>query len=102
MWSRVNLGEQRTFGTTLVKWIVLGSLVGVLSGTASAIFLVTLNWATAVRTANPYLLFLLPLAGFVIGTPRRGKVGFPAGSNRRCRALFRSGVAACGAGGNSG
>jgi H+/Cl- antiporter ClcA len=67
MWSRVNLGEQRLFGTTLVKWILLGSVVGVLSGTASAIFLVTLNWATAVRTANPYLLLLLPLAGFVIG-----------------------------------
>ncbi len=67
MWSRVNLGEQRTFGYTLVKWIVLGSVVGVLSGTASAIFLVTLNWATAVRNANPNLLFLLPLAGFFIG-----------------------------------
>ncbi len=67
MWSRVNFGEQRIFGYALVKWIVLGSVVGVLSGTASALFLVTLNWATTVRTANPYLLFLLPLAGFVIG-----------------------------------
>ena len=47
--------------------MALGSVVGVLSGTASAIFLVTLNWATAVRVANPDLLFLLPLAGFVIG-----------------------------------
>ncbi len=67
MWSRVNGAEHRAFGIILVKWIVLGSMVGVLSGTASAIFLVTLNWATAVRTANPALLFLLPIAGFVIG-----------------------------------
>ena len=67
MWSRINVGEQRILGSALVKWIVLGSVVGVLSGTASAIFLVTLNWATAVRMANPYLLLLLPLAGFVIG-----------------------------------
>ncbi len=67
MWSRINFGEQRAVGRVLVKWIVLGSMVGILSGTASAIFLVTLNWATAVRVANPTLLFLLPLAGFVIG-----------------------------------
>lgn len=67
MWSRVNGAEHQAFGLILVKWIVLGSLVGVLSGTASAIFLVTLNWATGVRTANPALLFLLPVAGFVIG-----------------------------------
>ncbi len=67
MWSRLNGAEHRVFGIILIKWIVLGSLVGVLSGTASAIFLVTLNWATAVRTANPMLLFLLPVAGLVIG-----------------------------------
>lgn len=67
MRARVNGAEHRAFGAILVKWIVLGSIVGVLSGTASAIFLVWLNWATEVRTANPYLLFLLPLAGFVIG-----------------------------------
>ncbi|MBI1278381.1 MAG: voltage-gated chloride channel protein [Anaerolineaceae bacterium] len=67
MWARVNGSEHRAFGLILVKWIVLGSIVGVLSGTASAIFLVTLNWATAVRVANPYLLFLLPAAGLVIG-----------------------------------
>ncbi|MCA0454275.1 MAG: chloride channel protein [Chloroflexi bacterium] len=67
MWSRMNLGEHRAFVGMLVKWVVLGSAVGVLSGTASAVFLVALNWATAVRVANPALLFLLPLAGLVIG-----------------------------------
>lgn len=67
MWSQVNLGEHRAFGSMLVKWVALGSVVGVLSGTASALFLVVLNWATAVRIANPALLFLLPLAGFFIG-----------------------------------
>ncbi len=67
MWARFGADEHRAFGYILVKWIVLGSIVGVLSGTASAVFLVTLNWATSVRTANPMLLFLLPLGGFVIG-----------------------------------
>lgn len=67
MWSRVNMGEHRAFGTMLVKWVVLGSVVGVLSGTASAVFLTALNWATVVREHNPALLFLLPLAGLIIG-----------------------------------
>ncbi|MEP7288094.1 MAG: voltage-gated chloride channel family protein [Chloroflexota bacterium] len=51
----------------VVKWVVLGSAVGVLSGTASAIFLVSLQWATATRLANPGLLFLLPVVGIVLG-----------------------------------
>ncbi len=67
MWVRINAAEHRAFGLILVKWIVLGSVVGVFSGTASAVFLVLLNWATAVRGANPNLLLLLPVAGFVIG-----------------------------------
>ena len=50
-----------------VKWIVLGGAVGVLAGTASWIFLVALAWATAVRLANPSLIFLLPLGGFGMG-----------------------------------
>lgn len=67
MWLRIDPAEHRAFLKLLVKWIALGSLVGLLSGTASALFLISLSWATAVRTANPALLFLLPLAGFVIG-----------------------------------
>ncbi len=67
MWSWVNLGEHQAFMRMLVKWVVLGSVVGVLSGTASAVFLTALNWATAVRVANPALLFLLPMAGLAIG-----------------------------------
>lgn len=52
---------------TLAKWTVLGGLVGVLAGTASAIFLASLDWATNTRLANPSLLYLLPLAGLAVG-----------------------------------
>jgi H+/Cl- antiporter ClcA/CBS domain-containing protein len=58
------------FATTLrmlLRWLVLGSLVGILSGTASAVFLFSLDWATHFRMANPDLLFLLPLAGVLVG-----------------------------------
>lgn len=52
---------------TLLKWTVLGGSVGILAGTASALFLVSLDWATRIRLANPIILFLLPLAGFIVG-----------------------------------
>ncbi len=63
----VDVDEQWQFLRTLVKWLLLGSLVGVLSGAASAIFLIVLAAATAFRVDNPLLLFALPMAGFVIG-----------------------------------
>ena len=49
------------------KWIALGAVVGVLSGSASALFLTLLTAATRIFSANPILIFALPLAGFVVG-----------------------------------
>jgi H+/Cl- antiporter ClcA len=51
----------------LLKWNVLGGLVGILSGSASAIFLVALAYATDVRVQHPWLLYFLPLGGCLIG-----------------------------------
>ncbi len=51
----------------IVRWALLGGAVGILAGTASTIFLVSLSWATQTRLANPFLLFLLPVAGIGIG-----------------------------------
>lgn len=62
-----NLPEFMSFLQTALKWLVLGTIVGILAGTASAIFLISLAWATDIRLANPSLLFLLPLAGFIAG-----------------------------------
>lgn len=64
---RVNPADFLAFARTLVKWTLLGGGVGVLAGTASAIFLVSLDWATGTRIANPSILFLLPAAGFLVG-----------------------------------
>lgn len=52
--------------TTFVKWIVLGSIVGILSGTASAFFLKSLDYVTDVRLDHPWLLYLLPLGGVLV------------------------------------
>lgn len=51
----------------LGKWLPLSALAALLSGTASAFFLFALEWATETRTANLWLLWLLPLAGFGVG-----------------------------------
>src|SRR6478752_8024515 len=46
---------------------VLGAIVGVLAGVASAIFLTALNWVTGTREDHGWLLFLLPVAGLLVG-----------------------------------
>ncbi|MGF6495648.1 H+/Cl- antiporter ClcA [Luteibacter sp. 621] len=49
------------------KWLIIASCAATLAGTASAFFLLALEWATATREASPWLIGLLPLAGFVVG-----------------------------------
>jgi H+/Cl- antiporter ClcA len=48
-------------------WLVLAALVGILSGSASAIFLILLDIATNLREGYPWLIALLPVAGLGIG-----------------------------------
>lgn len=49
------------------KWLLLACAVAALAGSASAFFLFALDWATATRNANRWLIWLLPLAGFLVG-----------------------------------
>jgi len=65
--ARLRSDDFFSFLRMLIKWGLLGSAVGVLAGTASAVFLLSLTWATNFRLANPDILFLLPVGGFVIG-----------------------------------
>lgn len=50
----------------IVKWFFFSTIIGILAGSASAIFLILLEWATSTRQANPILIFFLPLAGLII------------------------------------
>jgi H+/Cl- antiporter ClcA len=50
-----------------IKWILLSAGSGVLSGVAAAVFLYSLSWATQTRDLNPSVIWLLPVAGFLIG-----------------------------------
>ena len=49
------------------QWVVLGTLVGLASGGASAVFLWLLEQATAFRVGHEAIVFALPLAGLAIG-----------------------------------
>jgi len=51
----------------LLRWLSLGSLVGMLAGLGSAVLLMALDWATNTRTAHPWLLWFLPVAGLAVG-----------------------------------
>ncbi|AHI75968.1 voltage-gated chloride channel family protein [Burkholderia thailandensis] len=51
----------------LCRWLALSAVVGVLAGSASALFLRALDLATGTRVAHPWLLWLLPAAGFATG-----------------------------------
>jgi H+/Cl- antiporter ClcA len=49
------------------QWVLLGAVVGVACGLASAIFLIVLEKVTRFRTGHELIVYSLPLAGVVIG-----------------------------------
>lgn len=51
----------------LLKWIVLASLLGMLTGSSCALFLWLLDHCSRLHSENSWLLWLLPVAGILIG-----------------------------------
>ena len=51
----------------LIKWTVLSALAGGCIGSASALLLVSLQWATEYRESHLWIIALLPIAGLLIG-----------------------------------
>ena len=51
----------------LIQWLLLAAVIAVLVGSASALFLFSLDWATATRLQHHWLILLLPFAGFAVG-----------------------------------
>ena len=58
---------KESFLKNTFKWLVLCLVVGLLSGIASALFLVSLQWVTTYREAHLWLIGLLPLGGLLVG-----------------------------------
>lgn len=51
----------------LLKYSLLIALVSILSGTASAFFLFSLDWATNWRENHLWIVWFLPISGFIVG-----------------------------------
>jgi H+/Cl- antiporter ClcA len=51
----------------LARWVPIAALVGVLAGSASALLLVSLNFATDFREGHKWIIWLLAPAGGVVG-----------------------------------
>ena len=66
----------------LVRWIFMCALVGIMAGSASALLLVSLNYATAVREQHVWLILFLAPAGWLVGQMyRRLGASVEAGNN---------------------
>lgn len=65
--ARATPQEPQVLLSYLFKWLLLAGAVALLAGSASAVFLLALDWATATREAQGWLVWLLPLAGFAVG-----------------------------------
>ena len=55
-----------TYAAALVKWMTVGALVGGAGGLVGSLFHLGVNYATGVREAHPWVLYLLPVGGLVI------------------------------------
>lgn len=51
----------------IAQWLLLALLIGVAAGSASAFFLVSLDWVTKLREQQPEIIWLLPIGGLFIG-----------------------------------
>lgn len=60
-------GDRSSLPVRLLRWIVLGSGVGVIAGLSSAALLVALEWATETRVGNGWIVWFLPVAGLAMG-----------------------------------
>ena len=54
------------YAAAMLKWLVIGGLVGGVGGVVGALFHLGVSYATEVRLAHPWVLYLLPAGGLVI------------------------------------
>lgn len=57
---------KKTF-LTIFKWVFICILIGFFSGSASAFFLVSLEFVTQFRIQHDWIIWFLPIGGFLIG-----------------------------------
>ncbi len=63
---RWNVRDHLQLAWYVLRWMLIATPVAAVIGSACALFLWSLEWATQTRFSQPWLLYLLPLAGVVI------------------------------------
>lgn len=63
----MNLKEIKKTMLIKLKWLFICSMIGIFSGSASAFFLVSLEYVTQIRNHNNWIIWFLPLGGLLIG-----------------------------------
>lgn len=58
--------ERRAVFCIILRSVLIGLTIGGMCGASSWLFLISLDWATRMQTSNPWLLYLLPLAGLLV------------------------------------
>ncbi len=62
---RTTIKESTVLFLSIIKWVFLASIAGVIVGGAVSIFLKLLNWSTAYATGFPHYFWFLPVALFL-------------------------------------
>ena len=52
---------------TFFKWLLIAGVTGVVGGLVGSAFHMSVNWAAGFRAGHPWMLYLLPVSGLVIG-----------------------------------
>lgn len=63
----MNLEKTKKIMLITLKWLFICSLIGIFSGSASAFFLVSLEYVTQIRNHNNWIIWFLPIGGLLIG-----------------------------------
>lgn len=63
----MNLENGKKIMLVIFKWIFICVVTGIFSGSASAFFLVALEWVTQYREHHNWIIWLLPIGGLIIG-----------------------------------
>ncbi|MBL3649513.1 MULTISPECIES: chloride channel protein [Bacillus] len=57
----------KNFFSVLVRWIIFGSIIGIIVGSTTTFLLETNDYLGEIREKRDWLIFLLPLGGLVLG-----------------------------------
>ena len=61
------VGTLKSAAHHLIFWVPIASLVGIMAGSASAVLLASLEFATQIRESHRWIIAFLPLAGLAVG-----------------------------------